>query len=92
MQTQRGFFRSVCAIAVPVTLQCLLQSSFSVIDQIMLGQLGGVSVAAFWWKLPVAQVYFLLSLEECVRFTLSVIVFRCRRWMRQLRPVSAAHG
>ena len=49
-------------------------------------------MAAFWWKLPVAQVYFLLSLEECVRFTLSVIVFRSRRWMRQLRPVSAAHG
>ena len=45
-RTQRGFFRTVCAIAVPVTLQCLLQSSFSVIDQIMLGQLGGVRVAA----------------------------------------------
>ena len=38
MQTQRGFLRSVCAIAVPVTPQCLLQSSFSVIDQNMLGQ------------------------------------------------------
>ena len=45
-RTQRGFFRTVCAIAVPVTLQCLLQSSFSVVDQIMLGQLGGVRVAA----------------------------------------------
>ncbi len=45
-RTQRGFFRAVCAIAVPVTLQCLLQSSFSVVDQIMLGQLGGVRVAA----------------------------------------------
>ncbi len=46
MQTQRGFFRSVCAIAVPVTLQSMLQSSFSVVDQIMIGRLGGVSVAA----------------------------------------------
>lgn len=46
MQTKRSFFRSVCAIAVPVTLQSMLQSSFSVVDQIMIGQLGGVSVAA----------------------------------------------
>lgn len=32
-------------IAVPVTLQSLLQSSFSVIDQIMTGQLGSVNIA-----------------------------------------------
>lgn len=49
-------------------------------------------MAAFWWQLPVAWVYFLLSLEECVRLFLSACVFRSRRWMRQLRPDSAAHG
>jgi Na+-driven multidrug efflux pump len=31
-------------IALPVTLQCLLQSSFSVVDQIMTGQLGSISI------------------------------------------------
>ena len=40
------FFASVCRLAVPVALQSILQSSFSAVDQIMIGQLGAVSVAA----------------------------------------------
>lgn len=40
-----SFFRTVCSLAVPVTLQSMLQSSFSIVDQIMIGQLGSVSVA-----------------------------------------------
>ncbi len=42
----RAFLKTVLAIAVPVALQCMLQSSFSIIDQIMIGQLGSVSIAA----------------------------------------------
>lgn len=40
------FLKTVCNIAIPVMLQCMLQSSFSMIDQIMVGQLGSVSIAA----------------------------------------------
>lgn len=39
------FHRELWQIALPVTLQCLLHSSFGVVDQIMVGQLGTVSVA-----------------------------------------------
>lgn len=39
------FRKELFKIAVPVTLQCLLQSSFGVIDQIMTGQLGSGSIA-----------------------------------------------
>ncbi len=42
----RSFFRSVCALAIPVALQSMLQASFGVVDQVMIGQLGGVEVAA----------------------------------------------
>ena len=41
-------------------------------------------LAAFALKWPVPRVYFLLSLEECVRFGLSMRVFRGRKWMRLL--------
>ena len=34
------FRKKVLKIALPVTLQSLLQSSFSAIDQVMIGQLG----------------------------------------------------
>ena len=43
---QERFFYSVCRLAIPVALQSILQASFSVIDQIMIGQLGSVDVAA----------------------------------------------
>ncbi len=43
---RRSFFRSVAGIAVPVGLQSMLQSSFSMIDQLMAGQLGSTAVAA----------------------------------------------
>ena len=43
---EQSFLRSVCAVAVPVALQSILQASFGVVDQVMIGQLGGVEVAA----------------------------------------------
>jgi len=36
----------VLRISIPVALQSMLQSSFSMVDQIMVGQLGDKSVAA----------------------------------------------
>lgn len=43
---RRAFFSSVVKIAVPVGLQSMLQSSFAMIDQLMVGQLGSTAVAA----------------------------------------------
>ena len=45
MESEKHFFKTVCALAIPVTLQSILQASFSVVDQIMIGQLGSVQVA-----------------------------------------------
>lgn len=41
-----GFWRPMLAIAVPVTLQNLLFSSFTLVDTLMIGQLGDVPLAA----------------------------------------------
>ena len=41
-------------------------------------------LTAFVFALPVPYVYFALSLEECLRFGISLAVFRRRRWMRRL--------
>ena len=43
---EQTFLRNVIALAVPVALQSMLQASFGVVDQVMIGQLGGVEVAA----------------------------------------------
>ena len=42
------FSKSLCKIAVPVTLQSMLQASFSIIDQIMIGQLGEINISGSW--------------------------------------------
>ncbi len=41
-------------------------------------------LAAFVWKLPIAAVYFALSLEEGVRLLISLVLFRRRVWMRRI--------
>ena len=43
---EHTFLRNVVVLAVPVALQSMLQASFGVVDQVMIGQLGGVEVAA----------------------------------------------
>ena len=41
-----GFTRTLLSIAVPVTLQNLLASSFTLIDTMMIGKLGDTPLAA----------------------------------------------
>lgn len=45
MKKDNYFFKNVCSLAIPVALQSMLQSSFSIVDQIMIGQLGSTSIA-----------------------------------------------
>ncbi|MGM9584499.1 MAG: MATE family efflux transporter [Faecousia sp.] len=49
-------------------------------------------LAAFVWKMPIWLVYFLLSMEECVRFGISMMVFRRKRWMQSLEAEEISYG
>ena len=57
MKGEKTFFKSVCNLAVPVALQSMLQASFSIVDQIMIGQLGSVSVAGVGIAGKFASIY-----------------------------------
>lgn len=46
MKKRKNFIYAVIGIAVPVGLQSMLQSSFAMIDQLMVGQLGSTAVTA----------------------------------------------
>ena len=41
-------------------------------------------MAAFGLHLTIAPVYFLLSLEECVRLMITIFIFRKKSWMQGL--------
>lgn len=51
------FLKAVCSLAIPVALQSMLQSSFSMVDQIMIGQLGEISVAGVGLAGKFASIY-----------------------------------
>ena len=57
MQKQNSFGASVIKIAVPVALQCMLQASFSIVDQVMVGTIGSVSVAAVGFASKLSSLY-----------------------------------
>lgn len=54
---KKNFYKNLWSIALPVTLQSLLQSSFSMIDQVMIGQLGEVSIAGIGLGGKFASMY-----------------------------------
>lgn len=60
MKQEKSFFKNVCNLAVPVALQSMLQASFSIIDQIMIGQLGSVSVAGVGLAGKFSSIYSVL--------------------------------
>ena len=41
-------------------------------------------IAAFGLHLPIALVYGMLSLEECVRLGITIFIFRRKGWMQDL--------
>lgn len=57
---QKVFQKELLGIALPVTLQCMLQSSFSIVDQVMAGQLGDTSVAAIGLGSKFASLFSVL--------------------------------
>lgn len=57
MKKSNSFFKMVCGLAIPVALQSMLQSSFSMVDQVMIGQLGSVNVAGVGFAGKFASVY-----------------------------------
>lgn len=61
MKAQSSFFKNVCHLAVPVALQSMLQSSFSIVDQIMIGQLGSVNVAGVGLAGKFSGIFSVLS-------------------------------
>jgi putative MATE family efflux protein len=46
MSRDRDFYRDLLRIALPISLQSLIQSSLTAVDQLMIGQLGERSIAA----------------------------------------------
>ena len=60
MELELGFFKTVWRLALPIALQSVLQASFSVVDQIMIGQLGSVQVAGVGLAGKFASIFTVL--------------------------------
>lgn len=60
MKGKHSFLTEVCHLSVPVALQSMLQASFSIVDQVMIGQLGSVQVAGVGLAGKFASVFSVL--------------------------------
>lgn len=60
MKSNAAFLKSVCSLAIPAALQSMLQSSFGMVDQIMIGQLGEIHVAGVGLAGKFASIYSVL--------------------------------
>ena len=91
MEQEKRFFRTVCAL-LPRPIMGLYTRDdatksaaaayLAILSGSFLPMAGATLLVAFVWKLSIPWVYFLLSLEECVRFAISLGVLRKRIWMR----------
>ena len=75
MKEQEHFFKTVCALAIPVALQSMLQSSFSMVDQIMIGQLGEINVAGVGLAGKFASIYSVVPLAFSSSLSLRIILY-----------------
>ena len=55
----KGFFTSLVAIAMPISLQALLQNLVNMLDTVMIGQIGSVEIAAVGLG---NQIFFILNM------------------------------
>lgn len=55
----KGFYSSLVAIAIPISLQALLQNFVNMLDTIMIGRLGSVEIAAVGLG---NQIFFILNM------------------------------
>ena len=60
MKVKNEFYQNILNIALPITLQSLLHSSFSVIDQVMIGQMGTVNIAGIGIAGKFSSIYSVL--------------------------------
>ena len=85
----RKFWKSVLTLALPIALQNLLTSSFSLVDTVMLGSLGEVALSSVGMA---GQWSWLLNLV-LFGFNSGASIFIAQYWgIRDIRRIHNAHG
>lgn len=74
--TNKDFTKKLTYIAIPITIQSIIQSSLSMIDQLMVGQLGETSINAVGFGTKLSFI-FLLSLAG---ITSSTSIYASQFW------------
>jgi len=85
----RAFLREMLAIAIPISFQQLINASLNMIDVLMVGQLGEVSIAALGLSNQVFFVFILLLFGT----TSGMAIFTAQFWGKQeIDPIRKVLG
>ncbi len=86
-EKEREFYRSFFKIAVPVVLQNLMAASFSLIDNIMVGQLGDAPVASVGLANQYFFILFLLMQGVCGGTSIFVSQFWGKKDLHHIKSI-----
>jgi len=75
-KTNKDFMKTLAFIAIPITIQSVLQSSLGMIDQLMVGQLGETAINAVGFGTKLSFI-FLLAM---VGITSATSIFAAQYW------------
>ena len=78
------FNKKLVEIAVPVTIQTLMQSSLSLIDQIMIGSLGSHCIAGIGFAGKFTSIFRVTLTAIVSAAGISVWLLKSRRWMKNV--------
>ncbi|MDE6232011.1 MAG: MATE family efflux transporter, partial [Lachnospiraceae bacterium] len=84
MKKEIPFYKVVMKIAIPVTLQSLLQSSFSVVDQIMTGQLGSTNIAGIGLGAKFSSIFSVLVSAVAVAAGIMIAQYIGKKDMKEV--------
>ena len=85
MEWFENLFVNIDSVAHIIVLYALVISLGLALGRLKLFGVPLGFLSAFVWNLPIAYVYFILSLEECVRLGISLIIFKKKIWMESLQ-------
>lgn len=84
MTDSKSFYRKTATLAVPITLQCLLTMGVNMVDNIMVGSLGEVSLSA----VALANQFITIYQSSCMGIGQGASVLTSRFWgMKDLKSL-----
>ena len=82
IQFDRAFYRRVFAVAAPIIVQQFITNFVSMLDNVMVGQVGTVPMSGV--SMPILPLYLVVSLADIVKLFIGGWMLKKGMWIRRI--------